>query len=47
MDIHSMEKYIENMSEFRQLLLFHTLFTHLQNDINAFKYHHHNKCMNS
>ena len=44
MDIHSMEKYIENMSEITN---FHTLFTHLQNDINAFKYHHHNKCMNS
>ena len=36
-----------NGIEFRQLLLLHTLSTHLQNDINVFKYHHHNIYMNS
>ena len=38
---------MNGIETFRQLLLLHTLSTHLQNDINVFKYHHHNIYMNS
>ena len=47
MDMHGIEICIEIMSANLLIDLFHTLSTHLQNDINVFKYHHHNIYMNT